>query len=64
VMPIKMSQSDIGEVSMPSQEMRLRRKRSHRPCNLVNFIFGKPGIGGLVGTAAGEEKTRQREKKE
>ena len=36
------------------------------PCNLVNFIFGEPGIGGLAGTAAGgrgedeTEKTRSK----
>jgi len=50
---------------MRSQETRLRCKRSHMPCNLVNFIFGELGIGGLAGTAArGEgEKTRQEKKK-
>ena len=47
---------------MRSQELRLRRKRSHMPCNLVNFIFSEMGIGGWVGTAAGE-KTRQKKKK-
>jgi len=63
--PIKMSQCDIGEVSMRSQETRLRRKRSHMPCNLVNFIFGEPGIRGLAGTAEGGrgEKTRQEKRK-
>jgi len=54
---------------MQSQETRLRCKHSHMPCNLVNFIFGEPGIGGLAGTAArggggaGREKTRQEKKK-
>jgi len=38
---------------MRSQQTRLRHKRSHMPCNLVNFIFGEPGIGGLAGTAVG-----------
>jgi len=48
---------------MRSQEMRLRCKRSHMPCNLVNFIFGELGIGGLAGMAvAGGEKTRQEKK--
>jgi len=31
------------------------------PCNLVNFIFGEPGIGGLAGTAAGRRGGRERE---
>jgi len=51
---------------MRSQETRLRRKRSHMPGNLVNFIFSEPGIGGLARTAAGaggEEKTRQKKKR-
>jgi len=47
---------------MRSQETRLRRKRSHMPCNLVNLIsvnweseFGR-------GRQQGEEKTRQNKK--
>jgi len=58
------SRSNIGEVSMRSQETRLRRKCSHVPCNLVNFIFGEPGIGGLAGTAAGggEDETGKKKK--
>ena len=38
---------------MRSQETRLRCKRSHMPCHLVNFIFGDPGIAGLARTAVG-----------
>ena len=52
---------------MRSQEMRLRCKRSHMPCHLVNFIFGEPGIRGLVGMAVrdgeGEGRRRDRKKK-
>jgi len=40
---------------MQSQDTRLRCKRSHMPCDLLNFIFGDPGIGVLAGTAAGVE---------
>jgi len=49
---------------MPSQETRLRCKRSHMPCNLVNFIFGEPGIGGLAGMAAegGQRRKKKRVK--
>jgi len=47
---------------MPSQETRLRCKRSHMPCNLVNFIFGELGIGGLVGTAVGGEDETEKKK--
>ena len=60
-----LSRSDIREVSMRSQETRLRCKRSHMPCNLVKFIFGEPGIRGLAGMAAGGsgEKTTQEKKR-
>ena len=57
------SRCNIGEVSMQSPETRLRRKNSPMPCNLINFIFGEPGIGGLVGTAEGGGKRRQKIKK-
>jgi len=52
---------------MRSQEKRLRCKRSHMPCHLVNFIFGEPGIAGLAGTAVGggrgEDETGKKKRK-
>jgi len=48
---------------MQSQEVRLRRKHSHMLCNLVNFIFCEPGIGGLAGMAEGGGGRRRDRKK-
>jgi len=58
-----LSRSDIGEFSMRSQETRLRRKRGHMPCNLVNFILMNQESEFGWGWQQGEEKTRQKKKK-
>ena len=60
----KMSRSSSGEISMRSQETRLRHKCSHRLCNLVNFIsvIQESEVG--QGQQQGEEKMRQEKKKE
>jgi len=54
----RLSPSDIGEVSMRSQETRLRRKCSQMPCNLVNFISVNWESEVGRGWQQGEEKTR------
>jgi len=47
---------------MRSQETRLRRKWSHMPCNLVNFISVSRESEVGRGWQWGEEKTRQKKK--
>jgi len=47
---------------MRFQEMRLRHKRSHMPCNLVNFILVNRELKVGRGRQQGEEKTRQKKK--
>jgi len=55
-----LSRSDIREVSIRSQETRLRHKRSHVPCNLVNFISVNRESEVGPGRQLREEKTRQK----
>jgi len=45
---------------MRSQEMRLRRKCSQMPCNLVNFISVNQESEVRRGRQQGEEKMRQK----
>jgi len=59
---LMVSRSDIGEFSMRPQERRLRRKWSHTPYNLVNFISVNWESEVGQGWQQGEEKTRQKKK--
>ena len=50
---------------MRSQETRLRRKRSHMPCNLVNFnSVNRESEVGRGRQQGKEKKKREKEKKE